>query len=76
MTCHRLLLPLLAGTMLSGCVAYSDPGVVAGPPPPVPYQIAGPPPPYYAAPQPRQRVWVPGRCDRYGRCYRGRWVWR
>ena len=72
----RLLLPVLVGLGLAGCVAYPaapPPGPVYAPPPPF---VAAPPPPVYAAPPPRRRVWVPGGCDRYGRCYRGRWVWR
>ena len=57
----RLLLPALAGLGLAGCVAYPAP----------------PPPPVYVEPPPRrQRVWVPRRCDAYGRCSGGRWVWR
>lgn len=74
---RRLLLPVLAGLGLAGCVAYP------APPPPRPVYVAPapvyapPPPPVYAPPPPRrQRVWVPRRCDAYGRCYGGRWVWR
>ena len=74
MSMPRLLLPVLAGLSLAGCVAYPA-GPPPGPPRPV-YVDAGPPPPVYVQPVPRRRVWVPGRCDRYGRCYRGRWVWR
>lgn len=77
MTFRLMLLPMLAGLGLAGCVAYPSgppPGPVYAPGPPI---VAGPPPPVYVEPvQRRQRVWVPGRCDRYGRCYRGRWVWR
>jgi hypothetical protein len=76
---RRLLLPALAGLGLAGCVAYP-----AAPPPPRPVYagpppgpVYAPPPPAYAPPPPRrQRVWVPRRCDAYGRCRGGRWVWR
>lgn len=70
-------LPLLTALGLAGCVAYP-----AAPPPqpvyvrPAPPAYVAPPPPVYVTPTPRRRVWVPGGCDRYGRCWRGRWVWR
>ena len=66
----RLLLPMLAGLGLAGCVAYPQP-VAYAPPPPRPVYVA-PAPPVYVAPAPR-RVWVPRRCDRWGRCYGGYW---
>lgn len=64
--------PLLLG--LGGCVV--EPAVVAPAPAPVyvapaPY-YAPPPRPVYVAPAPR-RVWVPRRCDRWGRCWGGYW---
>jgi hypothetical protein len=79
MIVRRLLLPILAGAGLAGCVAYQEPvGVGYVPPPPRPYYA---PPPVYAAPPPSRvyvrppprRQWVPRRCDRYGRCYGGYW---
>jgi hypothetical protein len=72
MMTSRLLLPVLAGIGLAGCVAYP----VAGPPPPrVVYATPGPPAPVYVQPAPRRRVWVPRRCDPYGRCRGGFWRW-
>lgn len=72
------LVPLLAGLGLAGCVAYPAPP--PGPPPMVyaPAPVVAPPPPVYVAPAPRppRRVWVPRRCDVYGRCWGGYWRWR
>lgn len=65
----RLLMLGLAGFGLAGCVAYTEPlGYV---PPPRPVYVA--PPPVYVAPRPPRRVWVPRRCDRWGRCWGGYW---
>ena len=54
------LLVTLAAVALGGCVVA--------------------PAPYYARPvyvaHPGARVWVPGRCDLYGRCGAGYWVVR
>ena len=77
MTLRHVLVPVLACLGLAGCVAYPagpPPGPVYAPAPPPAF--VGPPPAVYIAPVPRRRVWVPGGCDRYGRCHRGRWVWR
>jgi hypothetical protein len=69
---RRLLLPILAGAGLAGCVAYPAP-VEYAPPPPRPVYIAPPPPAaVYVQPRPR-RYWVPRRCDAYGRCRGGYW---
>jgi len=63
---------LLSGSLgLAGCVAYPAPRpVYVGPPPPV---YVAPPPPVYVAPPPPPRVWVPRRCDYWGRCWGGYW---
>jgi hypothetical protein len=65
----RLLMLGLAAGALSGCVAYTEPVAYVPPPPPV--YVA--PPPVYVAPPPPPRVWVPRRCDRWGRCWGGYW---
>ena len=80
MIVRRLLLPILAGAGLSGCVAYQEPvGVGYVPPPPRPYLCAAARPMSRRRPRgsmfgraPR-RQWVPRRCDGYGRCWGGYW---
>lgn len=77
MMLRRLTLPILAVAGLAGCVAYPQPVAYApaAPPPPAPVYVAPPPPPpaaVYVAPRPR-RVWVPRRCDAWGRCWGGYW---
>ena len=72
---HRLMLPLLAVAGLAGCVAYPQEPVAYAPAAPPPAYYAPPPPPpatVYVAPRPR-RVWVPRRCDAWGRCWGGHW---
>ena len=71
----RLLLPALASLGLAGCVAYPVAEPPPRPPPRVVYAAPGPPPPVYVEPVPRRRVWVPRRCDAYGRCWGGHWRW-
>ncbi len=70
MIAPRILIPILAGLGLSGCVV-GPPQPVYYAPRPGPVYVA-PPPGAYVAPRPR-RVWVPRRCDRYGRCFGGYW---
>ena len=73
MTIRRMLLPVLAGAGVAGCVAYPAPVAYAPPPPPARVYVAPPPPAaVYVAPPPR-RVWVPRRCDAWGRCWGGYW---
>lgn len=77
MMLRRLVLPVLAGAGLAGCVAYPAPVAYAPPPrpvyvaPPAAY-VAPPPARVYVDPRPR-RQWVPRRCDAYGRCWGGYW---
>ncbi|WP_211861558.1 hypothetical protein [Neoroseomonas soli] len=66
----RLILPLLAGLGLGGCVAYPAP--VAYAPQPGPVYAYPPPAAVYGAPPPA-RYWVPRRCDGWGRCWGGYW---
>lgn len=72
MTGTRLVLPILAGLGLAGCVAYPV-AQPYGPPPRAVYVAPAPPPAVYVAPSPPRRHWVPRRCDAWGRCWGGYW---
>ncbi len=78
MMLRRILMPVLAGAGLAGCVAYQEPVAYA---PARPVYYAPQPGPVYVAPRPERvyvqprarRQWVPRRCDGYGRCGGGYW---